>query len=147
MGHAGKGHPRKDAGPTTNQWQIVVTVTVNKPRVDEEALRKACFIVGTNELENEALSDQELVTTYKDQGGVERGFIFSKFRCSWPLRSSSRKPERIIALPFDHGALPAGLSLSRIPAAGTLGRDRADVSRPGTQTYSTSHDAVGLSMF
>jgi transposase len=88
--HAGKGHPRKDAGPTTNQWQIVVTVTVNKPRVDEEALRKACFIVGTNELKSEALSDQELVTTYKDQGGVERGFIFSKIRCSWPLRSQSR---------------------------------------------------------
>jgi transposase len=36
----------------------------------------ACFIVGTNELESEALSDHELVTTYKDQGGVERGFRF-----------------------------------------------------------------------
>jgi hypothetical protein len=44
--HAGKGHPRKEAGPTTNQWQIVVTVTVNKPRVDEEALRKACLLSG-----------------------------------------------------------------------------------------------------
>jgi hypothetical protein len=36
----------------------------------------ACFIVGTNELESEVLSDQELVTTYKEQGGGERGFRF-----------------------------------------------------------------------
>jgi hypothetical protein len=48
---------------------------------------------------------------------------------------------------FDYGIMLAGLSLSRIPAAGTLGRDRADDSRPGTQTYSTPDDAVGLSMF
>src|SRR5216684_8474567 len=31
--HAGKGRPRKDASPATHQWQIVATVTVNKPRV------------------------------------------------------------------------------------------------------------------
>ena len=59
-----------------HQWQIVATITVHKPRVDEEVSRKACFIIGTNELESEALSDQALVTTYKDQGGVERGFRF-----------------------------------------------------------------------
>ena len=64
--YAGKGRPRKEANPLTQQWQIVVTVTVNQPRVDEESLRKACFIVGTNELHSEALSDQELVTTYKE---------------------------------------------------------------------------------
>jgi transposase len=145
--HAGMGRPRKEASPTTNQWQIVVTVTVNKPRVDEEALRKACFIVGTNELENEALSDQELVKTYKVQGGVERGFHFLKDPLFLASSVTVSKPERIIALPFDHGALLAGLWFSRIPAAGTLGRDRADDSRPGTQTYSTPDDAVGLSMF
>ena len=89
--HAGKGRPRKEASPTTHQWQIVATAPVNQQQVDEEALRKACFIVGTNELESEVLPDQELVMTYKDQGGVERGFRGSrKIRCSWPPRSSSR---------------------------------------------------------
>ncbi len=66
--HAGKGRPRKEASPAAHQWQIVARVTVNHQRVDEEALRKACFIVGTNELESEALSDQELVTTYAECG-------------------------------------------------------------------------------
>src|SRR5260221_8505670 len=96
--HAGKGRPRKEASPTTNQWQIVATVTVNQQRVDEEALRKACFIVGTNELESEALSDQELVTTYKDQGGVERGFRFLKDPLFLASSVFVKKPERIIAL-------------------------------------------------
>jgi transposase len=96
--HAGKGRPRKEASPATHQWQIVARVTVNQPRVDEEALRKACFIVGTNELESEALSDQELVATYKDQGGVERGFRFLKDPLFLASSVFVKKPERIIAL-------------------------------------------------
>jgi transposase len=96
--HAGKGRPRKDASPATQQWQIIATVTVNQLQVDEEALRKACFIVGTNELENEVLSDQELVRTYKDQGGVERGFRFLKDPLFLASSVFVKKPERIIAL-------------------------------------------------
>jgi transposase len=96
--YAGKGRPRKEASPTTHQWQIVATVTVNKPRMDEEVSRKACFIVGTNELESEALSDQEVVTTYKEQGGVERGFRFLKDPLFLASSVFVKKPERIIAL-------------------------------------------------
>jgi transposase len=96
--HAGKGRPRKEANPATHQWQIVATVTVNKPRVDEEVARKACFIVGTNELKSEALSDHEVVTTYKDQGGVERGFRFLKDPLFLASSVFVKKPERIIAL-------------------------------------------------
>src|SRR5712692_8677657 len=46
--HAGKGRPRKDASPAAYQWQIVVQVSANQQQVEEEARRKACFIVGTN---------------------------------------------------------------------------------------------------
>jgi len=98
--HAGKERPRREASPATHQWQIVATVTVNHQRVDEEALRKACFIVGTNELESEALSDQELVTTYKEQGGVERGFRFLKDPLFLASSVFVKKPERIMALSF-----------------------------------------------
>jgi transposase len=76
--HTGKGRPRKDASSATHHWQIVSTVTVNQERVNEEASRKACFIVGTNVLDPTVLSDQALVSTYKEQGGVERGFRFLK---------------------------------------------------------------------
>lgn len=119
--HAGKGRPRKEDNPTTYQWQIVATVTVNQQRVDAEVLRKACFMVGTNELESEELSDQELVTTYKDQSGVERGFRFLKDPLFLASSVFVKKPERIIALPLDHGIMLAGLSFSRIPAASPSG--------------------------
>jgi transposase len=66
--HAGKGRPRKEASPSAHQWQIVATVTVDQQRLDEEVLHKACFIVGTNVLDLKVLADQELVTTYKEQG-------------------------------------------------------------------------------
>jgi transposase len=96
--HAGKERPRKEANPATHLWQIVATITVNKPRVDEEVWRKACFIVGTNELESETLSDQALVTTYTDQAGIERGFRFLKDPLFLASSVFVKKPERIIAL-------------------------------------------------
>src|SRR6266700_5205313 len=76
--YGGKGRPRKDASPSGYQWQLVVTLSVNYLQVVQEVLRKACWIVGTNVLELAALSDQQLIATYKDQGGVERGFRFLK---------------------------------------------------------------------
>jgi hypothetical protein len=45
-------------------------------------------------------------------------------------------------LEFDHGPLLAGLSLSRISAAGTLGRDRADYYRSSPETDSAPDHAA-----
>jgi transposase len=50
-------------------------VSINQ---EQEAWRKACWIAGTNILDPVVLSDQQLIATYKDQGGVERGFRFLK---------------------------------------------------------------------
>lgn len=95
-----RGRPRKDVRPVTYQWQIVATVTVNQQQVDEEALRKACWIIGTNVLDTTVLSDQDLVTTYKEQGGVERGFRFLKDPLFLASSVFVKKPERIMALSF-----------------------------------------------
>ena len=98
--YAGKGRPRKDASPVTHQWQIVATVTVSQEQVDQEAVRKACWIVGTNVLDPTVLSDQQLITTYKEQGGVERGFRFLKDPLFLASSVFVKKPERIMALSF-----------------------------------------------
>jgi transposase len=96
--HAGKGRPRKNASPPAYRWQVVATVTVHPQRLAEEVSRKACFIVGTNVLDLKVLADQELVTTYKEQGGVERGFRFLKDPLFLASSVFVKKPERIIAL-------------------------------------------------
>jgi len=96
--HAGKGHPRKNASPPAYQWQVKAQVTVHSQRLAEEVSRKACFIVGTNVLDLKVLEDQELVTTYKEQGGVERGFRFLKDPLFLASSVFVKKPERLIAL-------------------------------------------------
>ncbi len=98
--YAGKGRPRKEALPVSQQWQIVATGSVNPEQVAQEALRKACWIVGTNVLDSLVLSDQHLATTYKDQGGVERGFRFLKDPLFLASSVFVKKPERIMALSF-----------------------------------------------
>jgi transposase len=96
--YAGKGRPRKDASPTSQQWQIMATVSVKQEQVAQEAFRKACWIVGTNVLDPVVLSDQQLVTTYKGQGA--RGFRFLKDPLFLALSVTVKKPERIMALSF-----------------------------------------------
>ncbi len=98
--YGGKGRPRKDASPSGYQWQLVVTLSVNYLQVVQEVLRKACWIVGTNVLELAALSDQQLIATYKDQGGVERGFRFLKDPLFLASSVFVKKPQRIMALSF-----------------------------------------------
>jgi transposase len=95
--HTGRGRPRKDA-TAARQWHIQATVTVKQPQVEQEARRKACFIVATNVLDSAVLSEQEVVTTYKDQGGVERGFRFLKDPVFLASSVFLKKPERIVAL-------------------------------------------------
>jgi transposase len=98
--YVGKGRPRKNASPTSHQWQMVATVSINQELIEQEALRKACWIVGTNVLAPAILSDQQLVTTYKEQGGVERGFRFLKDPLFLASSVFVKKPERIMALSF-----------------------------------------------
>ena len=80
------------------QWHIQAMVTVKQPQVEQEARRKACFIVATNVLDSAVLSEQEVVTTYKDQGGVERGFRFLKDPLFLASSVFLKKPECIVAL-------------------------------------------------
>jgi len=98
--YAGKGRPRKDTSPVSQQWQIVATVTVNQQQVAEQAFCNACWIVGTNILEPSVLSDQHLIATYKGQGSPERGFRFLKDPLFLASSVFVKKPERIMALSF-----------------------------------------------
>jgi transposase len=98
--YGGKGRPRKDGTPSGYQWQVMATVSVNFLQVVVEVVRKACWIVGTNVLSPTALSDQTLIGTYKDQGGVERGFRFLKDPLFLASSVFVKKPERIMALSF-----------------------------------------------
>lgn len=73
------GRPGKDQQPTSKDWRITEgELSVLEEEVRREWRRRACYIVGTNVLDPEALSEEELIAAYKGQGSVERGFGFLK---------------------------------------------------------------------
>ena len=79
----GKGRPAKEARPETVQWYIDGTLRDDDSAIEETKKRKGMFVVATNELDTSVLSDRQLLEAYKTRGvSVERGFRFSKIRCS-----------------------------------------------------------------
>jgi len=96
--HDRVGRPRQDATPDRTEWQIAATVTVNAAAIEREEHRKAAFLVATNMLDPQHLSDQELIQTYKEQHSVERGFSFLKDPLFLASSVFVKKPERIVAL-------------------------------------------------
>src|SRR5215475_13046843 len=97
--HYGKrGRP----GPETQPDQIVYhltgaltsQLTDHRARVDQQS----CFILATNELDEEQLSAQVVLDGYKGQARAERGFRFLKDPQFLASSLYLKKPERIMAL-------------------------------------------------
>jgi transposase len=82
------GRPRKDQKPEHVGW-----------RVDEALRSKGKFVLGSNELDEEQLPAETILTAYKAQGAsVERGFRFLKDPMFFASSLFLEKPERIMAL-------------------------------------------------
>ena len=79
---------------------VQATLTVHPDRVDREAQRRACVIIGTNIMDPAVLSDTAVITTYLRQGSVERGFRFLKDPLFLASSVFVKKPQRIVALGF-----------------------------------------------
>jgi transposase len=92
------GRPRQGTAPDRTEWQIQATVTVADEAVTRAVQRTASFLVATNLLDADQLSDQELIRTYQDQHSVERGFAFLKDPLFLASSVFVKKPARIVAL-------------------------------------------------
>ena len=106
-----RGRPKKEATPDQTVWYLVPTLEVDQHEVTLLARKKAAFIVATNILDAQRLSHEQVLSTYKEQGGVERGFRFLKDPLFLASSVFVKKPERVIALPLRDGALLVGVPL------------------------------------
>ncbi len=95
-----KGRPSKGALPTGMKYFIQGVAYTNRDTFDAMAYTKGKFIVGTNELNIDLLSDLELFNGYKGQSKVERGFRFLKDPQFLASTIFVKKPERVEALLF-----------------------------------------------
>jgi transposase len=93
------GRPRKGEKPEHVGWRVVGEVMDKEEAIAEALKSKGKFILGSNELDEERLSAEMILTAYKGQAAsVERGFRFLKDPMFFASSLFLEKPERIMAL-------------------------------------------------
>lgn len=95
-----RGRPKAGSAPDHTVWSLVPTLAVDQAEVTALARKKAAFIVATNILDAHRLAPEQVISTYKELGGVERGFRFLKDPVFLASSVFVKKPERVIALSF-----------------------------------------------
>jgi transposase len=93
------GRPRKGEKPEHVGWRVVGEVVDNEEAIAEALKSKGKFILGSNELNEEKLPAEMILTAYKGQAAsVERGFRFLKDPMFFASSLFLENPERIMAL-------------------------------------------------
>lgn len=98
--YAKKGRPSKTDVPVGTHYYIRGNAYTDLCVFDKMAHTKGKFIVATNELDQEKLDDQEVLSAYKGQSKVEGGFRFLKDPQFLAATLFVKKPERVEALLF-----------------------------------------------
>ena len=76
--HASKGRPKKDVNLQVVGYVIEGKVTINNSKADQLLQHKGKFILATNQLDEKILPNELILSEYKEQNSVERGFAFLK---------------------------------------------------------------------
>ena len=79
-------------------YQISATVSKNESKINTEILSAGRFIIATNVLDSNELSDDSMLSEYKAQQSCERGFGFLKDPLFFADSIFLKSPERIQSL-------------------------------------------------
>jgi transposase len=96
--YAKSGRPSKDSLPERISYHLQGTLAAPTSHYQERLIREALFILASNELDHEVLSDQEMLSNYKAQSISEGGFKFLKDPMFLAATLFLKKVERIMAL-------------------------------------------------
>ena len=92
-----RGRPEKgDQGKRV--YQLECKLELDEEKINKILKRKGKFIIATNELDAGALTMEDLLSNYKKQQSVERGFRFLKDPTFMTSSVFLKKEKRIIAL-------------------------------------------------
>jgi transposase len=94
------GRPCAEAKPIRMTWKVVPSVAILLDPLERAAEQQARFLIASNVLSADTLSDEALFAVYKEQGSVERGFRFLKDPLFLASSVFVKKPSRLIALSF-----------------------------------------------
>jgi transposase len=95
--HQGRGRPKRDA-VGQKYYQIRATLVPNQSAIATQQQRAGRFILATNVLDEQELSDDGILREYKAQQSTERGFRFLKDPLFFTASVFLNTPERVAAL-------------------------------------------------
>jgi transposase len=96
--HKTKGRPKKGEENYVLRYNVEAIAVLDVEKEKQAINRKGKFVLATNELSQKHLSSLCILTNYKDQQSVERGFRFLKDPYFMADHFFLKKPERIEAL-------------------------------------------------
>lgn len=97
--YSNKGRPQKNQVPDSFSYQIKITgISSNLIAIREKKKTLGRFILATNMLNKDIITNESMLLDYKDQGEIERGFRFIKNDTFGLDEVYLKKPERIGAL-------------------------------------------------
>jgi len=76
--HGKKGRPKKGSVAEVVGYRISLTFIKDEERIDRHRRSKGRFILATNQMDEDSLSDIEMLKEYKEQTYTEAGFRFIK---------------------------------------------------------------------
>lgn len=93
------GKPAADAVPESVSYHLGGALAAPIAVREQRIIRRSCFILATNELDEEVLGDSEVLRAYKGQSSkVERGFRFLKDPMFVASTLYLKRVERVMAL-------------------------------------------------
>ena len=95
--HKKRGRPSKNA-VGEKYYQIRAVLAPKDSVIDAERQRAGLFLLATNVLDEQVLSDDEILQEYKAQQSTERGFRFLKDPLFFTSSVFLKTPERVAAL-------------------------------------------------
>lgn len=97
-GYTKAGRPNSTTPTEVKGYQITFQLSEENEAIDKAKRKKGRFILATNEMDKAALPDAKLLSEYKAQSGIERGFKFIKDDAFQIDSVFLKTPERIDAL-------------------------------------------------
>ena len=96
--YGGTGRPKKGEKASSYYYQVTGKIKEKHGVREKEEKRAGRFILATNVLSEEELSDEEMLLEYKNQQSAERGFRFLKDPLFFTSSVFLKTPKRIASL-------------------------------------------------
>jgi transposase len=92
------GRPNKLAEPNQIKYQVKGQIEISEEVIETEKIKAGRFILATNILDKNELSDEQILEEYKAQQSNERGFRFLKEPLFFTSSVFVKTPERVEAI-------------------------------------------------